>query len=189
MLSRLGFTALRQGRTPAMMAVTRQQPVMFCAAQRMTYLKDLGLDQDALVARTDEDLKKGGEVELWKAQVDSTKNALVLKTDDEIERYVVSITKDYFRTTRKATVTLDSAFTDHGLDSLDVVELIIRVEDELGYMIDAENLEKFKKPRHFVNFIKQMEGYKEEFNRLPQEDTKWAFSFKQAFPGIPFISN
>ena len=35
-----------------------------------------------------------------------------------------------------------------------------------------------------------MEGYKEEFNRLPmQEDTKWKFSFKEAFPGIPFISN
>ena len=102
----------------------------------------------------------------------------------------MSITKDYFRTTRKASVTLDSEFKTHGLDSLDVVELVIRVEDELGYMVDAENLEKFKKPRHFVNFIKQMEGYKEEFNRLPmQEDTKWKFSFKEAFPGIPFISN
>ena len=78
----------------------------------------------------------------------------MLKTDDEIEQYVVSITKDYFRTTRKASVSLDSAFTDHGLDSLDVIELVIRVEDELGYMIDAENLQKFKKPRHFVNFIK-----------------------------------
>ena len=128
-------------------------------------------------------------MELWKAQVDSTKNALVLKTDDEIEQYVLSITRDYFRTTRKAAVALDSSFADHGLDSLDIVELIIRVEDELGYMIDAENLEKFKKPRHFVNFIKQVEGYKEEFNRLPHEDTKWTPSFKEAFPGIPFVSN
>ena len=112
----------------------------------------------------------------------------MLKTDDEIEQYVISITKDYFRTTRKASVGLDSVFSEHGLDSLDVIELVIRVEDELGYMIDAENLEKFKKPRHFVNFIKQMEGYKEEFNRLPMEGTKWSFSFKETFPGIPFIS-
>ena len=80
---------------------------------------------------------------------------------------MVSITKDYFRTTKKASVTLDSHFTAHGLDSLDIIELVIRVEDELGYMIDAENLEKFKKPRHFVNFIKQMEGYKQEFHHLP----------------------
>ena len=183
MLSRIGLSALRQGR-PALMS---RPAAFFAPTQKMGYLKDLGLDSDALVARED-DPKKSGEVDLWKAQVDATKNALVLKTDDEIERYVVSITKDYFRTTRKASVALDSEFSNHGLDSLDVIELIIRVEDELGYMIDAENLEKFKKPRHFVNFIKQMEGYKEEFNRLPMEDTKWAFSFKETFPGIPFIS-
>merc|ERR1712160_46241 len=141
-------------------------------------MKDLGMDENAVVARAAAGGKAAGEVELWKAQADSTKNALVLKTDDEIEQYVVSITKDYFRTTRKATVSLDSVFSDHGLDSLDVVELVIRVEDELGYMIDAENLEKFKKPRHFVNFIKQMEGYKQEFNRMPMgPDTKWQFSF------------
>ena len=180
MLTRLGFTAMRRMRMPQMIMPT----------QRMTYLKDLGLDQDALVLRAQEGSDKAqGAVDLWKGQVDATKNALVLKSDDEIEQYVVSITKDYFRTTRKASVTLDSEFTSHGLDSLDVVELVIRVEDELGYMIDAENLEKFKKPRHFVNFIKQMEGYKQEFNTLPMgPDTKWAFSFKEAFPGIPFIS-
>ena len=156
----------------------------------MTYLKDLGLDQDALVTRAQEGSdKSAGAVELWKAHADSAKNALVLRSDDEIEKYVLSITKDYFRTTRKAAVALDSEFAAHGLDSLDVVELVIRVEDELGYMIDAENLEKFKKPLHFVNFIKQMEGYKEEFNRSPQDGTKWAPSFKSAFPGIPFISN
>ena len=109
----------------------------------------------------------------------------MLKTNDEIEEYVLSITKDYFRTTKKASVTLDSLFTDHGLDSLDAIELIIRVEDELGYLIDAENLEKFKKPRHLVNFIKQMEAYKEEFNQLPHQNTKDAFSFEKAFPGLP----
>ena len=182
MLSRYGFALLKQA--PRVAA-----PRSLYAAQRMGYLKDLGLDQNAMVARADDGAKSDNNLELWKAQVDSTKNALVLKSDDEIEQYVVSITKDYFRTTRKATVTIDSEFSAHGLDSLDVVELVIRVEDELGYMIDAENLEKFKKPRHFVNFIKQMEAYKAEFNKLPMQDTKWAFSFKEAFPGIPFISN
>ncbi len=78
----------------------------------------------------------------------------MLSSQDEIEKYVLSIVRDYFRTTKKASVTLDSAFTNHGLDSLDAIEFVIRIEDELGYMIDAENLEKFKKPRHFVNFIK-----------------------------------
>ena len=50
---------------------------------------------------------------------------------------------------------------------MDAIEFVIRIEDELGYVIDAENLEKFKKPRHFVNFIKQLEAYKTEFNKLP----------------------
>ena len=117
--------------------------------------------------------------------MDAQEKGLVLKSDDEIEKYVISIVKDYFRTTRKASVTLDSHFSDHGLDSLDAIELVIRVEDELGYLIDAENLEKFKKPRHFVNFIKQMEAYKEEFNRLPHEGTKYSYSFREAFPGLP----
>ena len=61
--------------------------------------------------------------------------------------------KNYFRTTKKASVTVDSDFTDHGLDSLDTIELVIQVEDELGYLIDAEKLELFKKPKHFVNYI------------------------------------
>jgi acyl carrier protein len=53
----------------------------------------------------------------------------------------------------KAKLTLESNLRDHGLDSLDLIELVIQVEDELGYVIDAENLQKFQKPKHFVNFI------------------------------------
>ena len=117
------------------------------------YLAELGLDSNSIALR-DDSSKKSAELQLWKSQVDSAKNGLVLKTNDEIEAYVISIVKDYFRTTKKASVTLDSKFTDHGLDSLDSIEFVIRIEDELGYLIEAENLEKFKKPRHFVNFIK-----------------------------------
>jgi acyl carrier protein len=82
---------------------------------------------------------------------------------------VLSIVKNYFKTTKKAKLTLDSKFADHGLDSLDVVELIIQVEDELGYVIDAEQLLLFKKPKHFVNYITSIEAYKQEFHKLPHE--------------------
>ena len=112
----------------------------------------------------------------------------MLKTDDEIQKYVLSVCREYFRTTMKASLNLDSSFKDHGLDSLDVIELVIRIEDELGYVIDGENLAKFKKPKHFVNFIRHVEAYKAEFNKLPYENTKVFFDFKAAFPGIPFIS-
>ena len=62
---------------------------------------------------------------MWKDIKDKQENRLVLASDDKIEEYVLSLTKSYFRTTKKAAVTLDSAFTDHGLDSLDVIELVI----------------------------------------------------------------
>ena len=63
--------------------------------------------------------------------------------------------------------------------------MVIQVEDELGYVIDAENLEKFKKPKHFVNFITQLEAYKSEFHRLPTENVHVEFGIRQAFPGLP----
>ncbi len=68
---------------------------------------------------------------------------------------------------------------------MDVIELVIQVEDELGYVIDAENLQKFSKPKHFVNFITQMEAYRSEFHKLPQEHNHAEFNFREAFPGLP----
>ena len=152
------------------------------------YHSDLGLDPNALAVQ-DAQAKKADSLNLWKAQVEHTKNALVLASQDEIEKYVLSIVRDYFRTTKKAAVTLDSKFTEHGLDSLDAIEFVIRVEDELGYVIDAENLEKFKKPRHFVNYIKQLEAYKTEFNKLPHQGNKYHFNFEEAFPGLPKLGH
>ena len=155
-------------------------------AQR-TYLADLGLDSNSLVAMEDEN-KKAGQVALWKEQVEN-KNALALSNQDEIEKYVISLVRDYFRTTQKAAVSLDSKFTDHGLDSLDTIELVIQVEDELGYLIDAEKLELFKKPKHFVNYISQMEAYKTEAKRLPEDGIHEDFEWKKHFPGLPSLGH
>ena len=62
---------------------------------------------------------------------------------------------------------------------------MIQVEDELGYLIDAEKLELFSKPKHFANFIIQMEAYKTEHNRLPHEHIHedWNILDKH-FPGV-----
>ena len=148
------------------------RPVSVMAAQpQRFYLHELGLDANALV-QMDADKVKKHEVDFWKVEKQDTKNALVLKDDDEIRQYVLSICKDYFRCTKKASLTLDSNLADHGLDSLDAIELVIRIEDELGYVIDGENLGKFKKPKHFFNFIKHMEAYKTEFKRLPHDGSK-----------------
>ena len=145
------------------------------------------LNLDSTANLVPQQYKAADQVALWKDQADK-KNSLSLKTNDEIEEYVLSIVKNYFRTTKKASVSLDSAFTDHGLDSLDVIELVIQVEDELGYLIDAEKLELFSKPKHFVNFIVQMEAYKAEHNRLPHEGVHAESLLKSLFPGIPYLT-
>ena len=146
----------------------------------------LGLDSGSLVPK---EFKTSDQVSLWKDIKHSQEHALVLKSNDEIEKYVLSVVKNYFRTTKKASVTLESNFSDHGLDSLDAIELVIQIEDELGYLIDAEKLELFKKPKHFVNFIAQMEAYKTEHKRLPHEGIYEDFEVKKHFPGLPSLGH
>ena len=77
---------------------------------------------------------------MWKDISKKQEHGLVLKDKDEIEKYVLSVVRNYFRTTKKAKLGLESIFVEHGLDSLDAIELVIQIEDELGYVIDAENL-------------------------------------------------
>ena len=48
--------------------------------------------------------------------------------------------KNYFRTTNKNGLTLESNLIDHGLDSLDQIEIAMVIEEELGYIISAETL-------------------------------------------------
>lgn len=103
----------------------RMTPLIFNRAmvsvpQRM-FLDRLGLENTSDVAVAG----KGGEVALWQERAKAQENALVLKDNDQISKYVLSIVKNYFRTTKKAKVSLDSEFKEHGLDSLDVIELVI----------------------------------------------------------------
>lgn len=101
-------------------------------------MDSLGLDSTSTEVAVGADKK--GEVSLWKDIAKSHEHALVLKEKDEIEKYVLNVVRNYFRTTKKGKLTLESNFEDHGLDSLDAIELVIQIEDELGYVIDAENL-------------------------------------------------
>ena len=82
----------------------------------------MGLDSS--LSLLPQDFKESDQVALWK-EMKGQKDSLVLKTNDEIEQYALSLVKGYFRTTKKASVTLESKFADHGLDSLDVIELVI----------------------------------------------------------------
>jgi hypothetical protein len=57
---------------------------------------------------------------------------LVLNDQDKIEDYVMGVISGYFRTTYRDGLSLTSNLTDHGLDSLDAIEMAMILEDELG---------------------------------------------------------
>jgi acyl carrier protein len=54
---------------------------------------------------------------------------------------------------------------DHGLDSLDQIEIAMQIEEDLGYLISAETLPVLRDVRHFVNYINQVEAFKKENNK------------------------
>ena len=96
-----------------------------------------------------------------------TRNQMVLKKSEDIDAYVVKTVKNYFRTTNKEGITLESTLEDHGLDSLDSIEISMQIEEDLGYLISAETLPVLQKVKHYCNYIKHIEAYKEETGKAP----------------------
>ncbi len=146
------------------------------------------LGQKANLITGDNDFGKG--IALWTDEIKPKESALVLDTRERIEEFVIRIIKDYHTTTNKEALEMESLLFEHGLDSLDCIELVMEVEDQLGILIEGENLEKFRKPKHFVNFIYQMECFKREnFNKYPHEDVHPKFNAEETFPIHQKIKN
>lgn len=61
-------------------------------------------------------------------------------------------------------VTRESSLADHGLDSLDAIEIAMQLEEDLGYVISAETLSQFHKIKHYINYIEHVEGFKRDNN-------------------------
>lgn len=68
-------------------------------------------------------------------RLEKLRGELVLSQTDQIEKYVLSVIRGYFRTTYKEGLNLESKLEDHGLDSLDTVEISMVLEDELGKFV------------------------------------------------------
>ena len=94
-------------------------------------------------------------------------NQLVLRTRQSMEEYIMKTIKEYFRTTQRNALTLESNLSEHSLDSLDLIEVAMQVETDLGYLIPSENLPAFSKPIHFVNYIEQVENFKVVYGKNP----------------------
>jgi len=59
-----------------------------------------------------------------------------------------------------AGVTAKSTLAEHGLDSLDSIEISMQIEEDLGYVISAETLPSFSKVSHYITYIQQVEAFK-----------------------------
>lgn len=81
-----------------------------------------------------------------------------LNSQQDIEKYVLKLFKDYFRTINIIKLSLKSSFQDHGLDSLDGLELVTKVEDQLGIHANDETLRSLNTVAGFVNFIKNAQN-------------------------------
>mmetsp|Transcript_101329 Transcript_101329/g.140740 ORF Transcript_101329/g.140740 Transcript_101329/m.140740 type:complete len:160 (-) Transcript_101329:174-653(-) len=95
------------------------------------------------------------------------RSQLVLKKQEDIDGYVKKLLSGYFRTTNRANIQPENALADHGIDSLDVIELCMQMEEDLGYKISAETLSSFHKVKHFSNYIRQVEDFKNEYKKEP----------------------
>lgn len=55
----------------------------------------------------------------------------------------------------KKTITADSTFQDLGADSLDLLEIIVRLEEQFGIEINDEDAEKMTKMSEVVAYINE----------------------------------
>lgn len=62
---------------------------------------------------------------------------------------------------------MESVLADHGLDSIDSIEIAMQIEEDLGYTISAETLPVLQKVKHFVNYIEHVEAHKKETGQKP----------------------
>lgn len=60
-----------------------------------------------------------------------------------------------------------SGLVEHGLDSLDAIEIAMQIEEDLGYTISAETLPSFTKVSHYITYIEHVEAFKRENNKAP----------------------
>merc|ERR1711935_245555 len=109
---------------------------------------------------------KGGDAVRYYKNGELVKRSfLTLKTSEDIEGYVVNLWRDYHRSTNKADIGMESGIEHHGLDSLDSIELSMRIEEDLGVLISAETLPVLRKVKHYVNYLNQVQAFQTEYNR------------------------
>lgn len=92
---------------------------------------------------------------------------IMLSKASDIEAYAIQVIKNYYRTTEKEgnfdnilDLTIESKLSDHGLDSLDSIEIALVVEKDLGYEISSHTLPTLNTVKHFAIYIEHVENLK-----------------------------
>lgn len=83
-----------------------------------------------------------------------------MKIDDRVLKAVRAW--DRFPKDRDEKLNMDARFVeDLSLDSLDLVEITMSLEDEFGFEFPESNIDKFKTPRDIAKFVCEQENVEE----------------------------
>lgn len=78
-------------------------------------------------------------------------------TREEIQQELLSIVGDQLGQPIES-IEDDATFTSLGADSLDMVEMIMRVEEKFEIQIDDDEIESYKTFNEFVDFVTRKVG-------------------------------
>ena len=73
----------------------------------------------------------------------------------KFEQTVIRIIAEQVAATKPTEITRETKFDDLGLDSLDLIEVIMSVEDEFGIDIDNEEIYDTKTVGPFVEYLER----------------------------------
>ncbi len=139
---------------------------LFRTSQNLLKIRKINFSQSDLTKQTQQKSSNDSVTTFRNGELEQ-RTSLVLRNKENIQDYVMKLIKEHYRTTYTNGLTLDSSLSDHGLDSLDAIEFAMNIEEDLGYIVPAENLAIFTKVKHYVNFIEQIEFFKQRYNKNP----------------------
>lgn len=86
--------------------------------------------------------------------------AKVFTSEEAVDLYVVELFKSYFRTINQTLLTIHSHYRELGLDEMDKLELVIRLENDLGQPVPQREYERLATLKTFTHYIMKTTNYK-----------------------------